>query len=82
MFHGTIFGIKYNKPLAIIIDPYRTNKLETMLEAFSLRDCVTDADGLSATLACPIDYERINQRIAEEVELSLSYLKRTCTEEE
>lgn len=80
MFHGTIFGIKYNKPLAIVVDPYRTNKLATMLERFGLRDRVTDADGLAATLVSPIDYARVNLLIDDEVAHSLNYLQLACSE--
>lgn len=78
MFHGTIFAIKYNKPLAILVDPYRTNKLATMLEKFELESRVTDAEGLEATLCKPIDYARINNLIAEGVEQSMNYLQRVC----
>lgn len=78
MFHGTIFGIKYNKPFAIIVDTYRTNKLATMLDRFDLRDRVTDAKGLEETLSRPIDYVRINRLVSEGVAHSMDYLQRTC----
>lgn len=74
MFHGTIFGIKYNKPLAIIVDPYRTNKLATMLNDFELLDRVTDAIGLATTLSEPINYERVNSIVKSSVVASLAYL--------
>lgn len=80
MFHGTIFGIKYNKPLAIIVDPYRVNKLATMLEVFGLRDRVTDAAGLASILEHPIDYGSVNRRVTKEVEKSLDFLRRACSE--
>lgn len=80
MFHGTIFGIKYNKPLAIVVDPYRTNKLATMLEQFGLRDRVTDADGLAAALASSIDYARVNLLIDDGVTHSLNYLRYACSD--
>lgn len=80
MFHGTIFSIKYHKPFAIIVDPYRINKLETMLERFELRDRLTDADGLAATLERPIDFVRVNQLVSKEVEHSLSFLRRVCAD--
>lgn len=80
MFHGTIFGIKYNKPLAILVDTYRTNKLATMLEQFGLRDRVTNAEELEATLARPIDYARINFLIDDGVAHSINYLQRACSE--
>jgi hypothetical protein len=80
MFHGTIFGIKYNKPIAIMVDPYRTNKLATMLDQFGLRNNVTDADGLAAALARPVDYARINLLIDDGVVHSLNYLQCACSE--
>lgn len=75
MFHGTIFGIKYNKPLAIVSDPYRTNKLATMLDLLALRDHITNADGLEETLVRPIAYDQVNKRIQEGVADSLNYLR-------
>jgi hypothetical protein len=75
MFHGTIFGIKYNKPLAIVPDPYRTNKLATMLDLLALRDHITNADGLEETLVRPIAYDQVNKRIQEGVADSLNYLR-------
>jgi hypothetical protein len=74
MFHGTIFGVKYNKPLAIIVDPYRTNKLATMLKDFELLDRVTDSVRLSTTLSKPINYERVNSIVKSKVVASLAYL--------
>lgn len=78
MFHGTIFAVKYNKPFAIVVDPYRTNKLATMLEQLELVDRLTDAEGLEATLCKPIDYERVNGLIEEGVEHSMNFLQRVC----
>ena len=75
MFHGTIFGVKYNKPLAIFVDPYRTNKLATMLNDFELLDRVTDAAKLATTLSKPIDYERVNSIVKSQVTASLAYLR-------
>lgn len=78
MFHGTIFAVKYQKPFVIFVDPYRTNKLATMLEQLELQKRVIDADGLEAALATPIDYARINGLIAEGVGRSMDYLQRVC----
>lgn len=78
MFHGTIFAIKYNKPVAVVVDPYRTNKLSTMLERFGMKSRVTDAANLGKTMAAPIDYAGINRIIESGVAQSMGYLKRAC----
>lgn len=78
MFHGTIFAIKYQKPFVIFVDPYRTNKLATMLNQLELTNRVTDAEGMEATLMNPIDYPKTNRLIAEGIERSKAYLQRVC----
>jgi hypothetical protein len=78
MFHGVIFGIKYNKQLAIIVDPYRTNKLATILKYFDISDRITGAEDLRSTLSKPMDYVRVNQLVAVGVSNSMSYLQEAC----
>lgn len=81
MFHGTIFAIKYNKPVAVVVDPYRTNKLATMLERFGMNSRVIDAASLVKTMGTPINYAHINQVIEKGVAQSMEYLKRACLPE-
>lgn len=78
MFHGTIFAIKYNKPVAVVVDPYRTNKLATMLSRLGMNNRVTDAAHLAQTMAQTIDYPAINTLIESGVAHSIDYLKRAC----
>ena len=75
MFHVTIFGVKYNKPLEIIIDSCRKNNIATMLNDFELLDRLTDATGLAITLSEPINYERVNSIVKSKVVASLAYLR-------
>lgn len=79
MFHGTIFAIKYNKPVAVVVDPYRTNKLATMLKRFGMTNRVTDVANLGKTMATPIDYANVNSVIKSGVAQSMDYLKRACS---
>jgi hypothetical protein len=78
MFHGTIFAIKYNKPVAVVVDPYRTNKLASMLSRFGMSSRVTDAAHFAQTMAQPIDYPAINKFIESGVAQSMAYLQRAC----
>ena len=78
MFHGTIFAIKYNKPVAVVVDPYRTNKLASMLSRFGMNNRVTDETHLAQIMAEPIDYQAINKLIESGVAQSMAYLQRAC----
>ena len=82
MFHGTIFAVKYNKPVAVVVDHYRTNKLATMLGRFGMENRVTDAAHLAKTMAQPIDYPAINKLIESGVTQSMAYLQRACLPEQ
>jgi len=74
MFHGTIFAIKAQKNFAILVDPYRTNKLAYILDKLQLRDRVTDSGGLDEVLSRPVDHARIQQTLQGEIQASMKYL--------
>lgn len=76
-FHGSIFSLKYNKPFCTIVRAMNSNKLTFLLEQFGLDGrIVRKAADISSTMDVPIDYKSVNQKIAEEKERSLNYLKR------
>lgn len=74
MFHGTIFAIKAQKNFAVLVDPYRTNKLAYILDRLQVKDRVTDAAGLAGVLSQPIDHQRIQDTLRGEVRQSQQYL--------
>lgn len=74
MFHGTIFAIKARKNFAIMVDPYRTNKLAYVLEKLKIKDRVTDAAGLERVLSNLIDYDYIDNKLQCEIQRSKEYL--------
>lgn len=80
MFHGTIFAVKYNKPLAVISDPYRVNKLQSVLDRFGLHGHVVRQDGvgLESALSTYISYASINEEIVRSVEHSMNFLLQAC----
>lgn len=74
MFHGTIFALKAKKNFAVLVDPYRTNKLAYILDKLKIKDRVTDAEGLMGVMQNPIDYLFIHKTLSQEVNHSLKYL--------
>jgi hypothetical protein len=81
MFHGTIFSIKFKKNFALLVDPYRTNKLEYILKRFQLQNRVTDAKGLSSVLGTDIEYGEVGVKISEDINFSRSYLLNALAKE-
>lgn len=80
MFHGTLLSIKYQKNFCIITDAYRTNKLATILAKLGLQNRVVSEDrSVEELLAAPIDYEYVRQRLAQEKECSLAFLRRALS---
>jgi hypothetical protein len=80
--HGTIFAVKYNKPLAIICDSYRKNKLATIISKFDLECQMVPEDGagLEECLERNMDYHKINKTIHSEVLSSRAYLAGALSE--
>lgn len=81
-FHGTVFSIKYNKPFATLVrvgeeQTYgNSNKLLDLLHRFDMENhIVRELSQLEEVLLQPQDYHAVNQRIAEEREMSLQYLR-------
>lgn len=74
--HGTIFSVKYNKPLAIISDSYRRNKLATIIEMFDLERNIIPCNGagLNECLEGAIDYKKINNKITDNIKISKDFL--------
>jgi len=77
MFHGVMFSIKYNKQFALLVDSYRTNKLETTLKIFELHDrIVGDFRSIDDIEADPIDYQVLDARMEQAQQSSLGFIKR------
>jgi len=75
--HGTIFAVKYNKPLAIISDSYRQNKLASIIEICELEEKILPVCGfgLEKCLSTSPDYIRINRKISMSAKSSKEFLK-------
>lgn len=78
MFHGVMFSVKYRKQFALLIDPYRTNKLETTLNLFDLHDrVVADSRSIDDISAESIDYQAIDEQMARARKSSVNFIKRS-----
>lgn len=76
-FHGTVFSIKYNKKFATIIREGNKQKLTDLLCRFGLMNrSVADINKLEEIITDTIDYSPIQQKIEEERENSMEYLKK------
>lgn len=78
MFHGVMFSLKYGKQFALLVDPYRTNKLETTLNLFNLHSrIVSSTRSIDGIKADPLDYQVIDLRMKEAQKASLAFIKRS-----
>lgn len=69
-FHGAAMSILFNKKLAAVINPNAPSRLRCLLDRLSVDNMsIPDLAG-----ACKIDYSTVNQKIAEEVAESKTYL--------
>lgn len=74
-FHGTVFSIKYNKKMAVLIRESNEQKLGGLLKQFELSNrAVKDVNSLGAILDADIDYNVVNDRIKAEQEKSFAYI--------
>lgn len=81
MFHGTVFSIKYNKEFCLIMDPYRKNKLSDLIKELNLGERVySEENRLVNIFNSKIDYEFVNNILANKVELSRKFLEKNIYE--
>lgn len=75
-FHGSIFCIKYKKEFAISMNDAIKNKVQTLLDLFSLHDReITKNQSVSSILSSKADYSIANEVIDKKVKFSREYLK-------
>lgn len=78
MFHGVMFSLKYRKQFALLVDPYRTNKLETTLNLFDLHSRIMSSTNSIADInAKVIDYHVIDLKMKAARKASLSFMVRS-----
>lgn len=73
-FHGMIFAVQYRRPFVIFSREQCNNKIDEILDLFGLKNhmLITGQEHFSNE----IDYDAVHQRIAEEREESLAFLKK------
>lgn len=75
-FHGAVMSLKFNKQFVVIVREMNNNKLTSLLNQFGLFSRIAhDLLELQEILDSPIDYSHVNERIEEERENTLVYLK-------
>jgi hypothetical protein len=73
-FHGSIFSLLYAKEFYTFIRPLAGNKNRFLLQRLGLESQLkTDRE---ADFGTPIDYDRMNKKLAEERLTSMAFLKR------
>lgn len=74
-FHGTLFGAKFGKRMAVLIRESNRNKLEDLTKRLQIEDhVVIDASDLEETLNKRLDREKIQSILNMERERTLTYL--------
>ena len=78
-FHGCVFSTIFNKQFAT--DGISKKKIEGFLQEFSLLDRVIDESGdVEKTFTTPVDYNVVNDLIAEARKKSIDYLQNALDE--
>ncbi len=77
MFHGVMLSLVYRKRLAVVVDPYRTNKLSTVMDTFKVRERLYRPGQLAAILDTDPDFAAIDQALSEGRDSSEAYLRKT-----
>ena len=79
-FHGMCFAIIFNKPFICITNQKRgATRFESILEMLNIENqCINDINEIyEKDCIFKIDYEKVNQRITEEAQRGLDFLKKT-----
>ena len=75
-FHGTLFGAKFGKRMAVLIRESNQNKLEDLTQRLQIQShVITDISQLETVLKKELDKKKIGQILGLEREKSLKYLK-------
>lgn len=76
-FHGAVFSIIFNKPFIVIGNKKRgMARFKSLLETFELSDRITaDTENTPSLVNIPIDWEKVNNILAEQRIISFEYLK-------
>ena len=80
-FHGTLFGAKFGKRMAVLIRESNRNKLEDLTQRLQTQNhVITDPSQLNTVLAMDLDKEKINKILSLERAKSFEYLKENLYE--
>ena len=75
-FHGTLFGAKFGKKMAVLIRESNQNKLEDLTQRLQIQShVITDISQLDTVLKKELDKKKIGEILGLEREKSLKYLK-------
>lgn len=75
-FHGTLFGAKFGKRMAVLIRESNQNKLEDLTQRLQIQShVITDSSQLDTVLKKELDKKKIGEILGLEREKSLKYLK-------
>jgi len=75
-FHGVVFSIIFNKPFAVLVNAQRgSSRFQSILSLFQLEDRIfSPGEDLNYVFSKQIDWKKVNRILAEQQELSLSFL--------
>lgn len=79
-FHGTLFGAKFGKRMAVLIRESNRNKLEDLIKRLQIEEhVVKDLSDLEETLNKRLDREKIQSILNIERERTVTYLNNSLT---
>lgn len=80
-FHGTVFSIIFRKQFVALNNPQRgSSRIKSLLHDFSLENRLVPLEGNKGDQFEVIDYSKIDNRLAEKKEKSVSFLKKVLNE--
>jgi hypothetical protein len=74
MFHGVLISIKLGKQFAIVVDPYRINKLATILNKLRLNNRVVKENNFEEIMQKIINYDDVKIIISNEKNKSEQFI--------
>ncbi len=78
-YHGLMFGLIFNKPIAFNPTPFIMDKADNFINYLDLYDVLVKMNGFVEKISWNWDYEKINKKIEKLTEESMRFLRDSLT---
>lgn len=83
-FHASVFSLKFHKPLLVTIQKpngQKNYRIAELLSDMDCLDCILEKKDVDRLNFPPIDYERVDVKIQEKRQISLTWLKNSLNQQ-